>query len=243
MFRKLRYSLIMQMYSNRELLKAVAFSLFTRKRMGMKNVIRNFTINKIVEATGIHAKTVKKRIQTLLEYDLARMNGNSFEFLSLVSKHVKRNVRLAHIAYKTAKEVELSLQAILIAVTQLKKNFAMRTIRKAHDGRTKKEVRAAMKASRKYGYGNNPVEAGQSYNGIAFRLHTSISLAQKIVKFGVMRGIFKKIKVFSRYFMPNVGKMKVDWCTFTTKNYGYLIFANNYVVSPSISVFGGGTIR
>lgn len=51
-----------------------------------------------------------------------------------VSKHPKRNIRLAKIAYGKVKDIERSLQAILVAVMQIRKDFAKRTILTAHNG-------------------------------------------------------------------------------------------------------------
>lgn len=218
------------MFGNKELLKAVAFAMFVRYRMG-KSTIGKFTVNMIAKAVGVHAQTVNKRLDALKTADLVSVADGCVSFRSLVSKHNGRNVKLTKICYKSLKDVERSLQSILVTVLQKRKDFAKRTIRTAHDGRTSKKVKSAMKVSRKYGWGARFVEGGISYKGLAKRIGVCVKTAVEIVKFAVERGILKKERHFEATFMPGVNGMKVDGFTFTTRNWGFKVSANTYAVA------------
>lgn len=225
------------MFRNRNLLKAIAMSLLVRKRTNT-NIIKNFTINKLAQITSMHAETVKKRLRTLKDYNLVSYNGKNLVLRSLVSKHKMRNVRLAMIAYNKIKDVERSLQAILVANIQLNKDFVKRTIRTAHNGHDYKQVKAAQKLSRKYNWGHDYVDYGLGYKKIAKTISCCKVTAEKIVKFAQKIKILKKIKRCERIFLPNINYQDYEGCTFTTKNYGYIIKANQYEVAPCLQTLG-----
>ena len=233
MNKNLRYRLVLEMFRSNELLKAVAMSLLVRKRIN-GNTVRNFTINKLATITGMHATTIKKRLHTLKECGLVSYNGKSLIFRSLVSRHKQRNVRLAKVAYDKIKDVERSLQAILVAVMQIRKDFVKRTILTAHNGRYPKEVKRAQKLSRRYKWGHDYVERGLGYEKIAKTLRCCKATATKIVNFAIDRSILKKETHYDYTFMPGVNYRYVDSYTFTTKNYGFVVRANTYQVAPCL---------
>lgn len=239
MIKNLRYSLAVELLHDRELLRAVAFSLLVRRRVG-GNVVRDWSVSGLSAVTGVHWTTVRKRVRVLMERGLAQECGGSLVLRSLKSRHNGRNIRLAKIAYATAKGVERSLQAILVALMQLRKDFARRVIRIAHAGRTYKQVRAAQKAARRHGWGQEYVERGLGYAKMAKTLGVCVATAVKIVKFAEKRHILRKKKNQMSVFLPLVNKKEVEGCTFTTKNYGYKIMANTYEVAPCLRP---GTIR
>lgn len=232
--KNLRYTLANEMFGNKKLLKAVAFAMFVRYRTG-KSSMGKYSINMIAGAAGVHAVTAAKRMETLTAAGLAVVKDGCVTFRSLVSKHNDRNVRLTKICYGSLKGVEKSLQAILVTVLQKRKDFAKRTIRTAHDGRTSKEVKAAMKTSRKYGWGDTFVERGFSYRSLAKKIGVCVKTAVEIVKFAVKRGILKKERHFERFFMPGVNGRKVEGFTFTTRNWGFRVSANTYAVAKVLA--------
>lgn len=239
MIKNLRYSIAVEMLRDRELLRAVAFSLLVRRRVG-GNVVRDWSVSGLSAVTGVHWTTVRKRVRVLMERGLAQECGKSLVLRSLKSRHNGRNIRLAKIAYDTAKGVERSLQTILVALMQLRKDFARRVIRIAHAGRTYKQVRAAQKAARRHGWGHEYVERGLGYAKMAKTLGVCVATAVKIVKFAEKRHILRKKKNQMSVFLPLVNKREVKGYTFTTKNYGYKIMANTYEVAPCLRP---GTIR
>ena len=238
MNKNLRLRLALEMFGNKELLKAIAMFLLIRKRLG-SNVIKNYSINKLVNLLGAHARTIKKRLRVLSQYGLVTIVGKTLMLRSIVSKHTKRNVKLGErkMEYSSLKNVEYSLQAILVVVIQNRKDFAKRTIRNAHGGsHDYKVVKAARDAARKFGYGFQYVEKGLSYKTIAKKLGVSIKTAFEIVKFAVKRTILKKETHFIQTYMQSVSKREVYGYTYTTHNYGYKILANSYSVAPCLAL-------
>lgn len=226
------------MFGNKELLKAIAMLMFIRKQLG-SSILRNYSTNKLVSITGAHASTIKKRIRVLSQYNLVSVTDKTLVLRSIVSKHAKRNIKLGErfMKYSTLKEVEYSLQAMLVKELQNKKDFAKRTIRNTHgSSHDYKVVKAARDVARKFGYGNQYVEKGLSYKTIAKRLGVSIKTAVKIVKFAVKRTILKKTTHFLSTYLPKVNYMEGLGYTFTTYNYGYTVLANTYAVAPALAL-------
>lgn len=242
MNKNIRYRFALEMFGNGRLLKAIAMSLLVRHRTNT-NIIKDFTVNKLVVITGMHPTTIKKRLHTLKEDGLVSYCGKNLVFRSLVSRHKKRNIRLAKIAYGNVKNIERSLQAILVAVIQLRKEFAKRTIRNAHHGCNAKDIKAAQKTARRYKWGNEYVEHGLGYKKIAKTLNCCKATATKIVNFAIGRSILKKQTHYEYTFMPGVNHRFVDGYTFTTKNYAFVVKANTYEVAPCLCTFRGGLIR
>lgn len=226
------------MFGNKELLKAIAMFLLIRKRLG-SNILKDYSVNKLVNLLGAHARTIKKRMYVLAQYGLVTIVGKTLMLRSVVSKHAKRNVKLGgrKMEYSSLKSVEYSLQAILVVVVQSRKDFAKRTIRNAHgDSHDFNVVKAARDAARKFGYGFEYKENGLSYKTIARRLGVSIKTACEIVKFAVKRTILKKTTHSIATYMQSVCGMEVYGYTFTTRNYGYKVLANSYSVAPCLAV-------
>ncbi len=237
MNKNIRFGFAVEMFGSVTLLKAIAMMLLVRQRTGT-NVIKNFTINKIAGITGMHAVTVRKRLHTLKDYGLVEYQGRSLVMRSLVSKHKNRNIRLANIAYEKVKDVERSLQALLVAIMQMRKEFAKRTIRNAHNSHDAKEVKAAQRVSRKYGWGQEYIEHGMGYQKIASTLHCCKATAVRIVKYAEKIHVLAKMKHFTRTYMPGVNCMSLRELgyTFTTRNYAYVVKANTYVLINSLCV-------
>ena len=233
MNKNLRYKLAFQMFRSNKLLKAIAMSLLVRKRTNT-NIVKNFTLNKLATITGMHPTTIKKRLQTLNEYGLLTYSGKNLVFRSLVSKHKVRNIRLAKIAYKKIKDIERSLQAILVANIQLRKDYAKRTILTAHRGRNTKQVKRAQKLSRRYKWAHDYVERGLGYKKIAKTLNCCKETAIKIVKFAEKWSILKKQThiIYERITGINFYPLNNLGYTYTTKNFAVTVKANTYKVAP-----------
>ena len=226
------------MFGNKELLKAIAMFLLIRKRLG-SNILKDYSINKLVNLLGAHACTIKKRMHVLAQYGLVTIVGKTLMLRSVVSKHANRNVKLGErkMEYSSLKSVEYSLQAILVVVVQSRKDFAKRTIRNAHGASHDFNViKAARDAARKFGYGFEYKENGLSYKTIARRLGVSVKTAVEIVKFAVKRTILKKTTHSIATYMQSVCGMELYGYTFTTRNYGYKVLANSYSVAPCLAV-------
>lgn len=238
MNKKLSLRLALKMFGNAGLLKAISMLLLVRKRLGT-NVVKHYSINKLVGITGAHAHTIAKRMRVLVECGLAEMKGRAMVLRSVVSKHAERNVKLGErkVDYSSLKGVEHSLQAILVVIIQNRKDFVKRTIRNAHGAsHDYKTVKAAQSAARRSGYGNEYVERGLSYKTIARRLGVCVKTAVGIIKFAEKRAILKKTTHFLSTYMKSVCKREVYGYTFTTRDYAYRVLANTYTVSPLLAL-------
>lgn len=139
--------------------------------------------------------------------------------------------------YTSLKSVEYSLQSILVAQIQLRKDFAKQTIRNAHGAsHDYKVVKAARDAARKFGYGFEYVERGLSYKKIAKKIGVCVKTACEIVKFAVKNAVLCKTTHSICTYLPSVHGMEVEGYTFTTRNYGYKVLANCYSVAPSLAL-------
>ena len=225
----IRRSLIIECFCNNELLKALAMAYLIKHRTKSSN-IRHYSINLIRTITGIHAVTIKKRLQTLNEYGLILIEKDNLIIRSTVSKHAKRNMNIGQMDFTNVKTVERSLQALQVVFLQQRKDFCKHTIHNAHSGFNPKKIKAARKACRKYGFGDKYVERGLSYATIARKLGLSVTTAFSVVKYGTVKKYFKKFTHFVGTLLKGVCGMDIEGYTFTTKNYGFQVQANTYTV-------------
>lgn len=224
------------MFSNVNVLKAIAMSLLIRHRTNC-NVVKNWTVNKLYNITRMHPKTIKKRLAILEEYGLVEYQGNHLILRSLVSRHKKRNIKLAKICYNKAKDVERSLQSILVAVIQLRKEYVKRTISEAHNGHDPVKVKSAMRTVRRHGWGFTYNEWGLSYKKIAKTLNNCKTTAVRIVNYAIKKGILSKTKNIERIYLPGINRHYCCGCTYTGVNYGYIVHSNIYSVAPCLFNF------
>ena len=233
MVKHLRYNIANSLFRDKASLKAIALLLFFYHKH-KKNVLKNWSINKIANITGVHAYTIKKRINTLIQLGLAKHEGSSLVLLSVVSKHKDRNINITDICYDTIKDVEKSLYAILLCIIQSRKDFCKRTILQAHESRQVSVVKKARAIKRKYGYRDNYNERGLSYKGIARKFGVSLKTAFDYVRYAIEKGFVSMRNHFYSTFMPKVGRYPVPGYMFTTCNYAYNVTPNTYTIISKI---------
>lgn len=238
MVKKIRFSIANGLFRDKESLKAIAFALFLYHVHG-NNVVKRCTRNKLAAITGVHVKTIEKRVNTLLRLGYAKTEGSSLVLLSIVSKHSERNINITNICYDSLKDVEKSLYAVLLCIIQSHKDFCKRTILQAQNSRRYNDVKKARASQRRYGYGSSFCDFGLSYRRIAQKMGVSLKTAFMYVKYAVEKGFVSMQKHFLATFMPNVRKYPVPGYKFTTDNYAYNVGANTYTITCDI--FGGGT--
>lgn len=227
-----RKSIVLNMATDAALLKAVAMLLYIRRKTGTSQ-IRRFTYNRVASITGMHSTTVRKRIDTLYGYGLAEVKDGTLYLKSIASKHSRRNIRITKIQYNAkVKDTQRSLQAILIAVLQMRKDFARHTIRTAHNGQSMGEVRRARKISRRYRWGKDYRECGLGYKRIARFVGCCWATVAKIINHGEKRGIIKRHRHYEYTLLPGVNYIDLSGqYTYTTRNYGVRVQANTYEVA------------
>lgn len=236
MVKKLRFSIANGLFRDKKSLKGIAFVLFFYHRFG-QNVLKRWSYNKLATITGVHACTIKKRIDTLRQLGYVNIEGSSLIFRSVVSKHTERNINITNICYDTLKDVEKSLYAILLCIVQSHKDFCRRTILQARESRRIDVVKKARSIKRRYGYEESYRERGLSYKRIAQKFGVSLKTAFDYVKFAVKNGFVTLQNHFYATFMPLVGKYPVPGFMFTTHDYAYNVTANTYTITSNIFSF------
>lgn len=211
--------------------RAVAMSLFVKQRI-KSSAVNNFSYNKLHNLTRLHANTCQRYVEVLIGMGLARFEGkddNTLVFCSLQSRHAKNNVRLKEIIGKEVKVIAYQLLATFNAEIIEHKNFAKHIIATATNGH--KNVKAAQRKARKYGYGRVFKEYGLSFKGIARRLKCGIQKAQHVIKFCVEHGFLVKHRNYEQIYDQQAElRLKLfPWkYTFATKNNLYIVKANTY---------------
>jgi hypothetical protein len=92
MVKNLRYNIANSLFRDKASLKAIALLLFFYHKH-KKNVLKNWSVNKVANITGVHAYTIKKRINTLIQLKLAKIEGSSLVFLSVASETKFKAIR------------------------------------------------------------------------------------------------------------------------------------------------------
>lgn len=225
----IRRTLVQDTFRNIQLLKALAMVYFIKHKIKSSN-IRRWSINFIHELTGLHATTIRKRLQTLKAYGLILIEGENIIFRSTVSKHNDRNVNIGRMDFTSVMSVQKSLQALQIVLIQLRKDYCKHTIRTAKHGKSFTKVKAAKAACRRYGFGEIYREFGLSYATMAKKIGNSVQTIFNTVKFGVKKKYFSKENHFVSTKMKGVNYTEIDGYTFTTADYGFKVAANTYTV-------------
>lgn len=230
--RKTYYSNI----KNKDFIKSLAFMCFLKNKFP-SSVVPDFTLDKVHKITGLHSETCKKRIKTLKRLGYAEVltskNGRTMLKLNnLSSKHQHRNIDLNCVVFDSVKSVEKSLYAIYIGEIQKHKDYVRQTIYEAHNSYKLKKLKEAKKRCRKWG--DNFVDNGISYKGIAKRLKISLQKALSIVSFATEFDFLIKIKRQFQLFCRDAvrrfeyaTKDLMDY-TFATRSNLYCVLANQY---------------
>ena len=207
MIRNLRNSIAIQMLRDKKFLKAIAFILLYHE-ITNSNICKNYSVNNLSNLTGVHASTIKNRLQTLKQRNLAKINNGTLIFSSITSKHNNRNKKLNHFSFGSLIEIEKSLFALLVCMLQERKDFIHRAFLE-----------------------------GISYKKIAKKLGISIKSAFDYVKFAIEHSFLFKETHFKRVFYKYVKHYPIKGYTFTTQHFAYKVGANTYVVTGTSSPY------
>ena len=230
MIRNLRNSIAIKMFGDKKFLKAIAFVLLYHE-VTNSNICKDYSVSKLSNLTGVHASTIKNRLQTLKNRNLAKIEKGTLVFTSITSKHRERNKKLDNFSFKNLIEIEKSLFALLVCILQERKDFIHRAFLDAKYSVDYKTIKRAKARIRKYAKGKKFSEKGISYKKIAKRLGISVKSAFEYVKFAVEKGFLSKFTHFKTVFYRNINYYPMEGYTFTTRNYAYRVGANTYVVS------------
>lgn len=234
------------MYRNSALRKAIAFSLFIKART-CNSIVKNCTINKLHDITGVSANAVKDRLSVLEEMGLVERVGvkqQHLVFKSLHSNTSHRNVIIPNFKFKPNKKssknayaqeikfIENILTAILLVEIQRRKNYAKQIIQQGQQPHSKKEYTEAVKVCNNLDYGRKFIDNGISYVYMSRYIGMSIYKSIQISKFAQKLHLIKKIKNFVKRIpicLKYVEDMITNY-TFSYRNYIYKIGANKYAL-------------
>lgn len=234
------------MYRNSQLRKAIAFSLFVKAHT-RNSIVKNWSINKLHDITGVSVNAIKDRLFVLKNMELIEetgLNNKHLVFKSLHSHTAHRNIVIPELIFKPnanlkknayaqeIKNIENVLTAMLLVEIQRRKDFAKQMIQKRNDPQSKKEYKEAVKTCNHFGYGRKFIEKGISYKYMAGKIGMSVCKSIQIVKLAVncnilkrIRNICKRIAICSKY----TEDMLINY-TYSYRNYIYKNYANKYVI-------------
>lgn len=124
------------MYRNSQLRKAIAFSLFVKAHT-RNSIVKNWSINKLHDITGISVNAIKDRLFVLKNMELVEETGlgnKHLVFKSLHSHTAHRNIVIPEITFKPnanlkknayaqeIKNIENTLTAMLLVEIQRRKD-------------------------------------------------------------------------------------------------------------------------
>ena len=229
MILNIRRNIARQMFGNKKFLKALSLLLMYHKATGC-NVCKKYSVNKIATITGLSHTTIRKRIQTLKEYSLVRIEGTSLVFSSITSRHRDRNERLDNVLYTSIKDIEKSLYATLLCIIQRRKDFIKRAILEANNSHNYKTIKRAKAIIRRYAKDKEFHDWGISYKTIAKKLGVSLKSAFEYVRYAILHKFIAVQRHFKSYFVKGINRYPAQDFTFTTKNYAYIVSANTYTI-------------
>ena len=239
--KRIKLSIFYQMYRNQSFLKAIAMAIYVKSNVKTSSLPKYKTYH-LQQLTGLSAITIKKRLRILKEYGLVELQGKNQDvlvFKKLANDCKKRNFGLAGIIFNSVKDIEKSLNAMLIVGIQSRKDFAKRAIRTYHNGKTIAEIKEGKAASKRYCYAETYTEKGLSYNGIAKRLGVSLATAVKAVKYAIKKKFLIKTRHIEQVFVRKIGQFAQNATLFfkncfSMENNLYLCCANSYNIHPRI---------
>lgn len=241
--------------SSRSELLAVAFVAIVRAYESIRGARYSYSVNALHELTGVHAKTIGKRVATLKRMGLAIEENGKIRLLSVKSKHSGHNVQLGiEIGRKTLKNAEKAVlqERFMNKLRQIDyyRNAISRYKDFSNNPKSKmtlaeyKKLNLWLRSHCKTDYRNGKfVDYGWSYKNIARFLFVSIKTAVEIVKSVVESGRVTKKKTSMFKKLTNKQEVECIKHTFTYHNYSYKVYANIYTLSPSALLGSAGSIR
>ena len=225
--------------------KVVAMALFIKSKLGRSSMMRNYTINNLHTITGISATTLHKYIPIMVRLRLVQFFGDKkqhFAITNLASHTDGRNINVDKFCFDSFKDVCNSLRAFLALFIQARKDFIRRTIQTVANPKNYKEHKAARKTMKRLvkqgivaSVNVKYKELGISYKRIAKELGMCMRTAQNIIEYALEKNWAEKHKHIKAIDAPNINYFQADNCTYTTKNYICIVYANTYTLNPSLA--------
>ena len=232
------------MIGRKDVAKAVSLSLFVKSRY-KSSVINDFTYAKMHRITGLSISSLKRRIGILKGFGLVKFigtNGQHLCFLGLCSGTKHRNIDISYFVYDSIEDCDRSVFASFLVEIQRKKDFAKHAIQKATvSGRTVKEIKAAKRSCKRYGYGREYHEFGISMKRIARDMGVCVKTALEIVRWAVEQHLIEREHCQKQKYVKGIVKLAcfldgmTDF-TFCTKDNEYYILASHYSLTTKTAL-------
>lgn len=230
--KKISRKLYHENISDVDAVKALALLIFIKNSFPT-SVVPNYSVNKLVRVTGMHANTIRKRISTLADMDLIEFTGKYNQHLKFKKVRAKNsNIKLS-INTSSVKLIEKGLRALFLVEKVTQKNYVEQRVKLANAPKNIKELKAGRRASKKCG-SSNFKDNGISYAYLADKLGVSIKHAVEVVQYAINLKLIVKHKVISQVvyiedraneFVRVFSELKG---VFAKKNSVYKVEANRY---------------
>lgn len=229
--------------------KVLSTALALKIALGAKSEIRNWNYNKIKKIIKISPNTFKKLLPDLEKEGFVKFVGKNKQTMVICKLHsdtADRNISVdlfdvGKDGFVSYKEVYYSLRTFFVMYLQHKKNYLRKTIQSYQNPKRsdnfkllRKKVRRLVRGGVLRSMQDGFKEWGMSYKRIAEQTGNCLRTAQRIVKYGIEHGWMTKQVNIIRDYIPNVRGRYVPGYDFTTRNYGYILYANSYTLSKKV---------
>lgn len=214
------------------------------KQNTTSSLVKDWSINKLRQITGLSSTTIKKRLPLLYQQGFITCQGRNNEhllFVNLKSSCNRNNIDIANIQSDSVKDIEKSLMALLVVLIQKQKEYARLQLQHASDGKTVAEIKHGMRERKRYGWHPRFVDNGLSYARIAKRLGVSLRKAFDTVAFGLKCGFFTKMSHFIKLNVKgasNLSEVPQGFTFISKRGYLFKVYANTYFLSPVFNCVG-----
>lgn len=208
--------------------------------------LEHFSIGKLSRLSGISYRALKERLDIMLKNGYIHFEGTERNTVLVInkmtSKRHNRNVSIDSFDLTSYKTTYQSLRDLIAAKVQATKDNIRHLLQIFHNPSKSTNYRAVRRKVRHLvqcgvlkSMHDEYKEWGISLKRFAEKLGCCVRTAQKVVNDTVNRGWMTKTHNFEQVFAPCTFFIPVEGYTFTTKHNLYIVHANTYALSPTLS--------
>lgn len=232
--------------------KALSMAVMLKKRLS-KSRMEHYSINKLSVILKVSPKTVNKYLPIMCNLNFVHIEGSEQNKVLIVnklaSKKKGRDISLDEFKNDSWKSIYNSLRAFIAMKIQAGKDYMKQLLQMYQSpprGCNYKALRRKVRKLVKNGVLNDPREGYKEY-GISLKRFASevgccTRTVQRVIFYAITNGWMTKQRHFEQVYSKNVNYRYVEGYTFTTKDNLYIIHANTYTLSPSISIAFGSDL-
>lgn len=246
---KIRRTFFSLIKSDKKGQRALSLTIMLKNRL-TNSRLEKYSVNKLVGILGVSYKTINKYLPIMLDFDFIHFEGTVGNKVlvvnKLASKHTGRNVDISAFNSDSFNNTCRSLQSFIMMKIQAGKDYVKQLLQiyqnppKGCDYKAlKRKVRKLVMNGVLNSLHQEYKEYGLSFGKIAREVGCCVRTAQRIVGYAMGKGWVTKQHNYEWFYSKDVDYRYVEGYTFTTKDYLYVIHANIYTLSPSISIAFG----